>query len=107
MSFHPLKTLSDTLYECDVEIRQHQLQNPGLYGSLTARLDAIRAEMIAIRLELDHSPGDPPEWLACNPYYVAAMAGDPGPSDAYMDGDDTLREIWIDEIAKLHRGGEI
>ena len=101
-----LQTLSDTFHECDAEIRRHQRENPAAYGAFKPRLDAIRAQMIAIRLELDRYPGDPPEWLACNPYYVAALAGDPGPSDAYMDGDDSLHKAWLDQIAKLHQDGE-
>lgn len=93
--------ISDTLFDAESEIRQYQRELPEAYDHLKPRLDALRAHMIAIRLELDRHPGDPQEWLACNPYYVAALAGDPGPSDAYMDGDDSLREAWLDEIAKL------
>ncbi|WMT87040.1 hypothetical protein NO932_00100 [Pelagibacterium sp. 26DY04] len=99
--------ISDTLFKAETEIRQYQRDQPEVYDRLKPKLDALRAHMIAVRLELDQYPGDPPEWLACSPYYVAALAGDPGPSDAYMDGDDSLRKAWLDEIAKLRRNTEL
>lgn len=98
--------ISDTLFEAEAEIRQYQSKRPNAYASIKSRLDALRAHMIAVRLELDHYPGDPHEWLACNPYYVAALAGDPAPSDAYMDGDDSLQKAWLNEVAKLRQDAE-
>ena len=99
--------LTEILHNAESEIRQHQRQHPDTYGPLKTRIDAIRAQMIAIRLELERYPDDPPEWLACNPYYVAALAGDPAPSDAYMDGDNSLRKAWLKEVAKLRRDAEL
>jgi hypothetical protein len=98
--------ISDTLCDAEAEIRQYQLNRPQAYASIKPRLDALRAHMIAVRLELDRYPDDPPEWLACNPYYVAALAGDPSPSDAYMDGDDSLHKAWLKEVAKLRQDAE-
>ncbi len=95
--------ISDTLFTADAEIRGYQRDHPSRYDAFKSRLDGLRAHIIAVRLELDRHPFDPPEWLACNPYYVAALAGDPGPSDAFMDGDESLREAWLDEIARLHQ----
>ena len=98
--------ISDTLFEAEAAIRRYQRNLPGFYDGLKPRLDALRAHMIAVRLELDRYPDDPFEWLACNPYYVAALAGDPSPSDAYMDGDDRLHKAWLKEVAKLRQDEE-
>jgi hypothetical protein len=92
--------LSDVLYEANAGIRRYQLAHPEAYASLKPRLDALRAQMIVLQMELDLSPSDTIEVLHTNPFFIAALAGDPGPSDAYMDGDDTLRVAWVEQYAK-------
>ena len=92
--------ISDTLYQAETEIRNYQRNQPKVYASLKPRLDALRAQMIVLRMELDLSPSDTREVLDTNPFYIAALAGDPGPSDAYMDGDDSLRDAWVEQYAQ-------
>ncbi|ODT47754.1 hypothetical protein [Devosia sp. 63-57] len=92
--------LSDVLYEANTRIRHYQVERAQMYSSLKERLDALRAQMIVLQMELDLSPSDTIEVLHTNPFYIAALAGDPGPSDAYMDGDDTLRDAWVEQYAK-------
>lgn len=92
--------LSDALYEANATIRHYQCARPEVYASLKPRLDALRAQMIALQMELDLSPSDSIEVLKTNPFYIAALAGNPGPSDAYMDGDNSLRDAWVQQYAQ-------
>lgn len=92
--------LSDVLYEAETAIRSYQLGDPDVYGPLKSRLDALRAQIIVLRMELDISPSDTVEVLRTNPIYIAALAGDPSPSDAYMDGDNSLHDAWVEQYAQ-------
>lgn len=80
--------LSDTLYECDKALRDHQVNDPWLYGPHKDEIDAIRCKIVVLQMKLDAMV--PVEWLDDNPIMVAARAGDIKPHDDFMAGDDSV-----------------
>ncbi|MBP2231746.1 hypothetical protein J2847_005065 [Azospirillum agricola] len=78
------KMLSDALYEGERSIRKYQLNMPDIYDRYADRINAIRAQMIALMTELDR----PVEGgLDDVPTYQAALKGDPTVYDAFMESD--------------------
>lgn len=94
--------LSDTLYEAGAAIRYYQTEFSDNYDQMKPQLDAIRAQMIVLQMQLDCMY--PPELMEKNPIYMAAKAGDPSVSDRFMDGDDSVLDAFRAELKALMGG---
>lgn len=88
--------ISDTLSDAGSAIRQYQQEWASDYAHMKPQLDALRAQMIVLQMQLDCPY--PVEWLEKNPIYKAAKAGDPSVSDRYMDGDDSVLDAFRAEL---------
>ncbi|MFC7066082.1 hypothetical protein [Brucella rhizosphaerae] len=88
---------SDTLFDTERSLNECCV-DPYTNDETRLKINQIRCQMVALRLELDSSI--PMEWLERNPIYAAAKNGDIGPHDAYMNGDDRILLPFSIALAK-------
>lgn len=93
--------LSDKLFQCDRLLRDALADLTAADEDLLARANAMRGQLIALRLELDLHPSDPIEWLQMTRFTKLRLLGILRQQTGLWVGDDSVLSKWRQDVNAL------